>query len=278
MSIMSDLLQEIDLLKGRLIALKGVRKDFLNQDQQLHKDIELTYTSNAIEGNTLTLDQTSELIQHGITVGGKRLDEHLEAKDHYEALVWMRGVASSDMPIDEGIITELHRRVVASSRKDIAGMYSQNARRIYGSDVIFPNPVKIPDLMADLGSDLIKSANSPAEAFSFHHRLVSIHPFDDGNGRTARLLMNMILLRGGYVPVTVGLEQRSEYLASIREAQISNNIDAPVFQEFMHRRLIINMKEYVEVLEEGQGLRDQVKPKLSPGQQAFLHRNHGKGR
>lgn len=275
---MDDLLKTIDLLKVRLASLKGGRKDFLNDDQQLHKDIELTYSSNAIEGNTLTLDQTSELIQHGITVGGKKLDEHLEAKDHYDALVWMRGVASSDMPIGETTITELHRRVVASSRKDIAGMYSQAARRIYGSDVIFPNPVKIPYLMADLSNDLASSTNSPSEAFNFHHRLVSIHPFDDGNGRTARLLMNMILLRGGYVPVTVGPEQRSEYLASIREAQISGDNRAPAFQEFMHRRLIVNMQEYVDVLEQGQEFRDQAKAKLTPAQQEFLRRNQGQGR
>ena len=124
--------------------------------------------------------------------------------------------------------------------------------------------------MADLSNDLASSTNSPSEAFNFHHRLVSIHPFDDGNGRTARLLMNMILLRGGYVPVTVGPEQRSEYLASIREAQISGDNRAPAFQEFMHRRLIVNMQEYVDVLEQGQEFRDQAKAKLTPAQQEFL--------
>lgn len=276
---MDDLLKQIALLNDELASLKSDSKEFLTHDQQLLKDIELTYTSNAIEGNTLTLDQTSDLIQHGITVGGKRLDEHLEAKDHYEALVWMRGIASSGNPIDEETITELHRRVVANSRRDIAGMYSQTARRIYGSEVIFPNPVKIPALMASLGDDLASSANSPADAFSFHHRLVSIHPFDDGNGRTARLLMNMILLRGGYVPVTIGPDQRSEYLGTIREAQVNNDEKAPAFQDFMHRRLIVNMQEYVEVLREGREMNQQSKkPALTPEQLAFLHRNQGQGR
>jgi len=275
---MEDLLQRIEDLRKRLTLLKGDRADLLNRDQQLAKDIELTYTSNAIEGNTLTYDQTSDLIQHGITVGGKRLDEHLEAKDHYEALVWMRSVAASGSPINEDTVTELHRRIVASSRKDIAGMYSQSARRIMGSEVVFPNPVKIPALMATLGTDLYRSAHTPRDAFAFHHRLVSIHPFDDGNGRTARLLMNMILLKGGYVPVTIGPEQRHEYLATIREAQIAGDEHAPAFQEFMHRRLIINLEEYVEVLSEGKEARDQAaKQALSPNQLAFLQKNRGPG-
>ncbi|WP_086617980.1 Fic family protein [Erythrobacter tepidarius] len=275
---MEKLQNQIALLKDELNSLKGDRKEFLTDDQQLLKDIELTYTSNAIEGNTLTLDQTSELIQHGITVGGKKLDEHLEAKDHYDALVWMRSVASSDNPIGEKTILELHRRIVASSRKEIAGMYSQSARRIYGSDVIFPNPLKIPTLMENLGRELSSSSNTPAEAFSFHHRLVSIHPFDDGNGRTARLLMNMILLRGGYVPVTIGPEQRSEYLSTIREAQINGDAQAPAFQEFMHLRLIKNMQEYIEVLREGkEGRERQQSSALTPEQLAFLHRNRGPG-
>lgn len=275
---MKDLLERIEDLKKQLASLKGDRADLLNRDQQLAKDIELTYTSNAIEGNTLTYDQTSDLIQHGITVGGKRLDEHLEAKDHYEALVWMRSVAASGSPINEDTVTELHRRIVASSRKDIAGMYSQSARRIMGSEVVFPNPVKIPALMATFGNDLSRSGHTPRDAFAFHHRLVSIHPFDDGNGRTARLLMNMILLKGGYVPVTIGPEQRSEYLATIREAQIADDEHAPAFQEFMHRRLIINLEEYVEVLSEGKEARDQAaKQTLSPEQLAFLQRNRGPG-
>ena len=274
---MKDIQNQIALLKDELHALKGERKDFLTDDQQLLKDIELTYTSNAIEGNTLTLDQTSELIQHGITVGGKKLDEHLEAKDHYDALVWMRSVASSGSEIGEETIVELHRRIVANSRKEIAGMYSQTARRIYGSEVIFPNPVKIPALMAEFGRELSSSTNTPAEAFSFHHQLVSIHPFDDGNGRTARLLMNMVLLRGGYVPVTIGPEQRSEYLSTIREAQIKNDARAPAFQEFMHRRLLKNMQEYVEVLREGKQGKEQQGSTLTPEQLAFLHRSQGPG-
>ena len=276
---MDDLIKRIADLKSLLHSLKGEGKDILNRDQQLAKDIELTYTSNAIEGNTLTFDETSELIQHGITVGGKRLDEHLEAKDHYEALVWMRSVAASDTSIDEDTITELHRRIVANSRKDIAGMYSQAARRIRGAEVIFPNPVKLPALMADLGDDLSRCRHSPEEAFAFHHRLVSIHPFDDGNGRTARLLMNMILLKGGYVPITIGPQERLEYLDTIRAAQITGDESAPAFQEFMHRRLIVSLEEHVEILREGKEARDQAaKQSLTPDQLAALRGNQEFGR
>src|SRR5580700_523991 len=91
---------------------------------QKHYDVELTYTSNAIEGNTLTLRETAEVIEHGVTVGGKSLRDHLEALDHYDALQWMRALATGEGAIDEGTVCELHRRIVARSRPDIAGVYS----------------------------------------------------------------------------------------------------------------------------------------------------------
>src|SRR5271170_5285940 len=95
-----DLKARVELAKAELDSLRPLSTAALAQLQK-HYDVELTYTSNAIEGNTLTLRETAEVIEHGITVGGKSLRDHLEAVDHYQALLWMRGLAATAMPIDE---------------------------------------------------------------------------------------------------------------------------------------------------------------------------------
>ncbi|HEY8261506.1 MAG TPA: Fic family protein, partial [Methylosinus sp.] len=143
----------IDSVKDRKAMLDRLRPLAAAALAQLqkHYDVELTYASNAIEGNTLTLRETAEVIEHGLTVGGKPLRDHLEALDHYDALLWMRELAVATRPIDESVVCELHRRIVARSQPAIAGVYSRNPRRIAGSPVVFPNPAKIPGLMEELG-------------------------------------------------------------------------------------------------------------------------------
>src|SRR5271156_5828394 len=141
---------------------------------QKHYDVELTYTSNAIEGNTLTLRETAEVIEHGITVGGKSLRDHLEAIDHYEAVQWMREIAARIAPIDEGVVCDLHRRIVARSQPAIARIHSALPRRIAGSPVVFPNLARIPQLMGELGAWLHAAAPDPASAFEAHFRLTAI--------------------------------------------------------------------------------------------------------
>ena len=242
-----DLHQRIAALKLELDALRPLGDAALAQLQK-HYDVELTYTSNAIEGNTLTLRETAEVIEHGVTVGGKSLREHLEALDHYEALQWMRGLASGAATIDEGVVCELHRRIVARSRPDIAGVYSTLPRRVAGSPAIFPNPAKIPSLMAEFGAWLAGAQASAAIAFDAHFRLTAIHPFGDGNGRTARLLMNLVLLRAGYPPVPVRPEDRADYLQALETGSVQE--DLKPFRALMNRRLADTLAAYVEVLEE----------------------------
>src|SRR5438309_4337719 len=124
---MERLLEQIATKKAALDRIRPLSTAALAQLQK-HYDVELTYTSNAIEGNTLTLRETAEVIEHGITVGGKTLRDHLEAVDHYDALLWMREIAATSAPIDENVVCELHRRIVARSQPEIAGHYSRNPR------------------------------------------------------------------------------------------------------------------------------------------------------
>ena len=244
---MDKLLTAIAARKKRLDALRPVSLQALRALQKSY-DVDLTYTSNAIEGNTLTLRETAEVIEHGITVGGKPLRDHLEAIDHYAAVLFMRELAAKTTPIDETIVRELHRRIVARSQPDIGGIYSTLPRRTAGSPVVLPNPAKIPQLMQEYGAWLGQADPAPATSFDAHFRLVAIHPFSDGNGRTARLLMNLLLLREGYPPVAVRLEDRKTYLDTLEHASMRG--DLKPFQVFMHQRLDAFLGEYLSVLRE----------------------------
>jgi Fic family protein len=244
---MDDLLASVLAKKALLDQRRPMAEAALRQLQKYY-DVELTYTSNAIEGNTLTLRETAEVIDHGITVGGKTLKDHLEAVDHYEAVLWMRDLAAQDAPIGENTVCELHRRIVARSAPEIAGLYSPHRRRIAGSPVVFPNPLKVPDLMQAFGRDLEAAPATPEAAFDAHFRLTAIHPFSDGNGRTARLLMNLLLIRGGYAPVAVRPEDRKPYLEALEHGSL--NEDLRPFQIFMLERLDATLGEYLSALQE----------------------------
>jgi Fic family protein len=246
-SMFQALKDRIERSKAELDRLRPLSTVALAQLQK-HYDVELTYTSNAIEGNTLTLRETAEVIEHGITVGGKSLRDHLEAVDHFQALQWMRQIAATAAPLGEDTVRELHRRIVARSQSEIAGLYSELPRRIAGSPVISPNPAKIPQLMQEFGGWLTAAPLDPETAFVAHFRLTAIHPFGDGNGRTARLLMNLLLIRGGYPPVAVRPEDRKAYLDALERGSLAEDL-AP-FQLLMHERLDTTLAGYVNAVRE----------------------------
>ncbi|MBF0136614.1 MAG: Fic family protein [Magnetococcus sp. DMHC-1] len=243
----ADLLNNIAEKKKLLDSWRPLSLEVLANLQKYY-DVDLTYTSNAIEGNTLTHRETAEVIEHGITVGGKSLREHLEAVDHYATLQWMRTLATTSTPVGEQIVCELHRRIVARSHPEIAGIYSRHPRRIAGSPVIFPNPARIPHLMQELGDWLAQAPPTPESAFTGHFRLTAIHPFSDGNGRTARLLMNLLLIRHGYPPIAIRPVERKLYLDALEKSSLTD--DPYPFQTFMHERLLATLEEYVQVVRE----------------------------
>jgi Fic family protein len=247
--MLAALVSAVEQKKANLDRLRPLSGGALAQLQKYY-DVELTYTSNAIEGNTLTHRETAEVIEHGITVGGKSLREHLEAVDHYDALQWMRGIAAQTSPIGEDTVCELHRRIVVRSQPAIAGIYSLYPRRVAGSPVIFPNPSKVPALMEEFGVWLSRAPSAPVGAFEAHFRLTAIHPFSDGNGRTARLLMNLMLIRGGYPPVAVRPEDRKPYLDALERGSLSDDLQP--FQAFMYGRLDATLDGYLKALEEAQ--------------------------
>ena len=205
---------DIDVLKARLDKLRPLPPDLVDNLREVY-NIRLTYHSNAIEGNTLTQSETQIVVEKGITIGGKPLKDHLEAINHVEAIDFIRHLAVENRAMSEWDIRQIHGLVCKGDRG--AGAYRSVNVMAAGSNYRYPDAIKIPELMQEFGEWLQSSpAFHPVElAAEIHYRLVTIHPFQDGNGRTARLLMNLILLRSGYPIAVVKTEDRSSYIDGI---------------------------------------------------------------
>lgn len=234
--------------KARLDALRPLGGESLRVLERWY-DVELTYTSTAIEGSTLTRSETAIVVEKGITIGGKPLRDHLEALDHMDALAFVRALAGSDEPIREADVRQIHRLVLQRSAPEEAGAYSRHQRAILGSTLRLPSPAELPALMGDFGVWLAAAEPSPTSAFEAHYRLVTIHPFSDGNGRTARLLMNLLLLRAGYPPLSIGPPERAAYLAALESRQTER--DPALWLDFMASRLEASLDAYLDHLERG---------------------------
>ena len=189
--------------------------------------IEFAYNSNAIEGNTLSLRETQLVIQEGITVRGKSLREHLEARNHPDAIDYVEKLARKKTVIGQDDVLRVHELLLRGIDDQNAGKYRSGQVRVAGATFMPPSAEKIPSMISELLQTLSENPDElrPIElAASFHHRFVYIHPFLDGNGRTARLLMNVVLLRTGY-PFTVLLKvDRPKYLRALGEADNGNPI------------------------------------------------------
>jgi len=209
--------------------------------------IELTYTSNAIEGNTLTRRETALVVEKGLTVGGKSLSEHLEAANHAKALDWVRqkiGRKPSDISLKN--ILHIHEIILRGIDDANAGHFRSVPVRIAGSRTILPNPMKVPDLMGQFIKWLADASDlHPVElAAEAHFQLVTIHPFVDGNGRSARLLMNMLLLMQGYPAAIIRKRDRLAYISALEQAQTGGSKDDYVrlIQRAVNRSLDIYLK------------------------------------
>ncbi|MGD9129257.1 MAG: Fic family protein [Candidatus Woesebacteria bacterium] len=190
-------------------------------------EIEMTYNSNAIEGNSLTLKETYLVIHEGITIKGKPLKDHLEAKDHHEALEFLYELINkkSQPTLSERLICDLHKLVVKKTEEKFAGKYRTSNVFIGGADHIPPDALQVPDEMQQLISWFIKKRKKlhPIElSAQLHHKLVNIHPFFDGNGRTARLVMNIILMRAKYPLVVILKNDRKKYYRVLDQADKGN--------------------------------------------------------
>jgi Fic family protein len=232
--------------------------------------IEYTYDSNAIEGSTLTLRETRLVIEEGITIGGKSIKEHLAAMNHPEAISFIEELVNGEEEIDERAVLRTHSLVLHGIEED-AGRYRSSGVRIAGATFSPPHSSEVRTRTRELLRWLRENPDelTPIElAAVFHHRFVQIHPFMEGNGRTARLLMNGILMRYGY-PFIVNItnRERGKYLRSLSEADMGN-VSALV--NFIARSVERALDIYLHALEEPELLSLAEASELSPYSHEYL--------
>ena len=252
--------EALEVSKTNRIQAKKVRLDafrpFPNSIlQRLHEDIALewTYNSNAIEGNTLSLNETKVVLQHGLTVGGKTLREHFETINHKKAIDWLTERVSQDFSLSVKDILHLHYLVMSGIADEYAGIIRTGRVRITGANFIPPNPLKVPALLDELiewVNDNPLNLNIVERISVFHHRFVWIHPFFDGNGRTARLVMNLLLMKWGYPPVIVLKVDRMKYYRALEDA---NSFQYSKLFLLIFQGLEQSLDRYLNAIEPGDG-------------------------
>lgn len=218
--IETRLLKRIEKKKRSLDALRPLPAAAVQKlDEQL--TVEWIYHSNAIEGSTLTLRETQLILETGLTIGGKSLREHFEVINHKEAIEYVEALVRDDVALTPFHVRQLHALVMAKVDDEGAGRYRSLPVRIAGSTFEPPEPWRVPQQMDAWGEWLQGDGRTlhPVERAAIaHHRFVAIHPFLDGNGRTGRLLMNLLLMAEGYPPTVILATTRLQYYRVLGEA------------------------------------------------------------
>ncbi len=243
-------LQHIDTLQMQWQESKpskGVQLQKLNESFA----VEYTYESNRIEGCTLSLQETYLVIHEGLTISGKTMQEHLEAINHDEAIEFVTDLVNRKLELNEYRLKQIHHLVLKGIDRKNAGVYRQVPVRIGGSSHLPPEPYLVPKLMEDLFLFYEKEKlqmHPVLLAAEMHERLVTIHPFIDGNGRTARLLMNLILLRHGYeIAILKGnVKSRMAYYKALEAVQVDANT-AP-FYELITNAVKQSLEEHLKLV------------------------------
>ncbi|MBI5078594.1 Fic family protein [Candidatus Saganbacteria bacterium] len=228
MNELSDLLIEIDRKKALLDKARPLPAIIVDRLSE-YFNVEWTYTSNAIEGNSMTRQETLLILKDGLTISGKSLREHLEITNHKNAIDYLGELLTKIEPVNQEDVKAIHRLVLEGIDNRYAGKYREVEVYISGSKYVPPQPQFLPGLMLDFSKWLVerqeqKDAHPVRFAAQAHFKLVDVHPFIDGNGRTARLVMNLILMKYGY-PIAVfecEEEKRKEYYRALDEGHHGN--------------------------------------------------------
>lgn len=220
--------EKIDFLKKELDDLRPLPSAAVRNLEEVYR-VEWTYNSNAIEGNTLTLLETKLVLEEGLTIGGKKLREHFEVINHSEAISYVQDVVNRKIELSEYVIKSIHHLVLKNIEDENAGRYRMINVTISGSQHTPPHFTVVPAKMEKLVQWYHEQKDQlhPIElAAQFHFQFVYIHPFSDGNGRTARLLMNLILMNDGFPPAIVKAanDARLKYYETLEEASIRDNL------------------------------------------------------
>lgn len=244
---MKNLYTQIDELQKKINAHRPLPAQLLKEIREYYR-VGLTYTSNAIEGNSLTESETKVVLEEGITIGGKRLIEHLEAIGHSDAYNYIYNlIKNTEITVED--ICRLHHLFYFRIDEENAGRYRKTRAIITGSHYSLPVPAQLPDLMEELVIAIKKfrKEKHPVEAAALAHKeFVFIHPFVDGNGRVARLLMNLILLQEGYEIAIIPPVVRNQYIQALEKAH-KNDTD---FLEFIAKVVKETQQDYLRLFVE----------------------------
>jgi len=221
-AIVTGKAKRVKRVLGTILENPDIRDQFI---------LVLTYTSNSIEGSTLTEAETAAVLFQNAALPDKTLTEHLEAKNHQAALLYLFDHLLAKKPPDENLILKLHGMLMNGIRTD-AGAYRHHGVRIVGADLPTANYLKVPHLMGELAKDLLSSHKNVIEHVAAVHAIFEqIHPFSDGNGRIGRLLMHAMLLRRNLPPAVIRPEKKRFYYSYLNTAQKKG--DTALLQDFI---------------------------------------------
>lgn len=248
---MEQFLVRLTEKKSRLDVHKPLPPELVKNLHQWFR-VELTYTSNALEGNTLTHSETALVLEKGITIGGKTIAEHLEAVNHAQAIDFIMQLAQknqAEITLDD--LLDIHRKVLQKIDDNNAGFLRKVAVRIMGSRVPRPNYLKVSELVDEFVLWLNNAHDHPAKiAADAHLKFVFIHPFVDGNGRTARLLLNLLLLQAGYPLVIISNQKRKEYIDALEKSFLTGQ--SQDFYTLIYEAVESSLDQYLEAIEQSE--------------------------
>lgn len=250
---LAELYAQLSEMKVCLDSFRPLNKSMVKNLNEV-LDVRYTYESNGIEGNSLTLSETSRFIQTGLTVGGKPLVDHLEVINHQDAIQYIRELAQDNIELSEREVKQVHALILKGIQDQEAGLYRKQPVYILQQDGTrheFPQPFIVPKLMEDffVFFDEQKDVLHPvAMAAHLHQKLVNIHPFIDGNGRTSRLVMNLYLFQQGY-PVAIiesEPEKRRAYYQHLSDYRgVLEGGDSEPFQLFVAQKVKESLVEHL---------------------------------
>ena len=247
---LNTLLDQIDDLKKSLDSFRPLQGEHIEKLNQYFDEV-YTYDSTSIEGNTLTLQETALVLNKGVTIGGKSLREHFEIINHKEAIDYIKELVQSKEIFNKKVLLDIHHLILKNIDLNNAGKFRNIDVMISGSAHKPPTFLQVQNLMDDYfnfyeeNKEILNPVILSAE---IHERLVTVHPFTDGNGRTSRLVMNLILLQHGFPITNISSQNnlRDEYYKSLEVAQTENS------KELFHKFIAKNVKEalikYLEII------------------------------
>ena len=244
------ILEDINELKKSLDSFRPLQGKHIEKLEQYFDEV-FTYDSTTIEGNTLTLQETALVLNKGITIGGKSLREHFEIINHQEAIEYIKDIAKNNIEFDKRVLLDIHHLILKNIDISNAGKFRNVEVMISGSRHKPPTFLQINSKIEEFFefyNDNKNSLNPVILSADIHEKLVTIHPFIDGNGRTARLIMNLILLKYGFPITNISSQNslRDKYYKSLEISQTTDNKE--LFYKFIAKNVKISLIKYLEII------------------------------